>query len=70
MNSHCCWIPLRRAAIVGLVALIFGNGPTALAQEPSSGASVSVKVLDFKSLGKAVTDHRGKLVVVDFWSTT
>lgn len=47
-----------------------------MAQTPSpeakvaQGAQVEVKVVKYDGLKDAVKDLKGKLVVVDFWSTT
>jgi hypothetical protein len=43
-----------------------------LAQNPSQGkdGKVNIRVVKYDGLKQAVTDFKGKLVVVDFWSTT
>lgn len=43
-----------------------------LAQEPGhdKDGKVAVKIIKYDGLKQAVTDLKGKFVVVDFWSTT
>lgn len=40
------------------------------AQPPAAETKVDVKVVKYDGLKDAVKDLKGKLVVVDFWSTT
>jgi ribosome biogenesis SPOUT family RNA methylase Rps3 len=35
-----------------------------------SGSKIEVKAVKYDALGKAITQLRGKVVVVDFWATT
>ncbi len=56
--------------------MIHSRGTDLMAQAPSPDAKVAqadqvdVKVVKYDGLKDAVKDLKGKLVVVDFWSTT
>jgi hypothetical protein len=41
----------------------------AVAAAPSSDDKISARPATYADLGKLVRGHRGKVVVVDFWST-
>ena len=47
-----------------------GQGEGAQAPSQTKDASVEVKVVKYDGLKEAVTNLKGSLVVVDFWSTT
>ena len=51
-----------------LAALLLGMG-VAVAGAPSSDDKISARQATYADLGKLVRGHRGKVVVVDFWST-
>jgi hypothetical protein len=60
-------------AIVGLHSgTLVSSQSELLAQAPSQpkDANVEVKVVKYDGLKEAVTNLKGTLVVVDFWSTT
>lgn len=50
--------------VVGLALVGLGHGATACAADV-----VDVKVVKLAGLRKAVAEHKGKIVVVDFWAT-
>ena len=56
---------------LALTACILG-GPAALADEKSEIASekITVKEATWKDVQKFVAGHKGKVVIVDFWSTS
>ena len=57
------------AAVTALGLLSLPAVPfRAQAQKP--GEEVAVKVATYDELGKAILGFKGKVVVVDFWSTT
>jgi hypothetical protein len=63
----------RGRLLAGLLALAFTTLPECglNAQAPKPEAEQpSVKVVTYDELGKIVTGFKGKVVVVDFWSTT
>lgn len=53
-----------RCLALSFVALL------AAAPGPGQPPAVGVKLVDYQQLGELVTQNRGKVVVVDFWSTT
>ncbi len=60
-------------AIMGLQSttiLSLRNELLAQAPSPAGDAKVEVKVVKYDGLIDAVKNLKGKLVVVDFWSTT
>jgi thiol-disulfide isomerase/thioredoxin len=56
-----CWL-----ALLGLLFLL-GHSP---AQESGAGQDVQVKLVKYDEMGDVIRQLRGKVVVVDFWSTT
>lgn len=80
------WRPKRRlemrptAIVAGLIALFTAVGcgdPSAVAPERAAGGpartaaeEVTLKVLDYAEIEKLIAGHRGKVVVVDCWSTS
>jgi len=42
---------------------------SATAPEVDSGGEITLQVLDYAGVQKLIAGHRGKIVVVDFWST-
>jgi hypothetical protein len=61
--------------LTGLFLSLFPLGDhfqVAEAQDPKqdSGSKIEVKAVKYDALGKAITQLRGKVVVVDFWATT
>ena len=60
-------------AIIGMQPGNLASSPNDLFAQESSQAKdtkVDVKVVKYDGLKQAVTDLKGKFVVVDFWSTT
>lgn len=57
-------------AVVACASLFQSAAPRSEAQVSATAAAVSVKVVDYETLGKAVAGLKGNVVVVDFWSTT
>jgi hypothetical protein len=56
------------ATVAGL--LYFAGSATAPAQEKAADAKVTFEVAKYDRLGEIVRQHKGKVVVVSFWSTT
>jgi hypothetical protein len=51
-----------------LPALLLGMG-LAVAAAPSSDDKINARPATYAELGKLVRSQRGKVIVVDFWST-
>ncbi len=60
------------AGVLFLAASGCADNPGANAQsdKQDSEAKVEVKVVKYKELGETIKSLKGKVVVVDFWSTT
>jgi hypothetical protein len=52
-----------RAILTGLALL--GLAGVGLAQEPA----ISLKKVKYDELARAITQHKGKVVLVEFWAT-
>jgi thiol-disulfide isomerase/thioredoxin len=61
-NSH-----LPSVIYLALLASILGCGPTT---NPAPEPTVSIKTLDYEGIQKLIADHKGKVVVMDCWSTS
>jgi hypothetical protein len=62
----------KRFQIFAIFPILLGPLSFSSAQNPAQpqAAKVEVKVVNYDGLKDAVKDLKGKLVVVDFWSTT
>ena len=49
-----------------LAVLISATATTTLAQQKAD--QITARPISYADLGKAVRSHRGKVIVVDFWS--
>jgi thiol:disulfide interchange protein len=53
-----------------LPALIAFAWALSIGQDQAGADEVDVKVVKYDALGKAIKEHKGKIVVVDFWADT
>ena len=58
---------LAAAALLCFAAAPAGDGASA---QSAPGRTVEIKVVNYKQLGDAVKQHKGKVVVVDLWGIT
>jgi thiol-disulfide isomerase/thioredoxin len=59
----CCWLALIA------VLLLLGNGHSP-AQEKNTDQAIQVKLVNYEQMSDVIRQLQGKVVVVDFWSTT
>jgi thiol-disulfide isomerase/thioredoxin len=61
---------MRGKCTLGLtLALLLGGGLTARPAGETAAPRVEVEVVKYDGLGAKVRQHKGKVVVVDFWAT-
>lgn len=62
---------MRLACTLGLVlALVLGGRPAALpADETAAAPKVEVEIVKYDGMAAKVRQHKGKVIVVDFWAT-
>ena len=58
---------MKRCWAAPLLGLLVVAGPQA---RPQEGGDIRVRVVKYPGLADVVRQHRGKVVVVDFWFTT
>jgi thiol:disulfide interchange protein len=75
MNSEFNSAMIRHLSVLALVASLVGCEP-AKSPNPSeksadrADTAVQVQITDYAGLQELIASHRGKVVVVDVWSST
>ena len=67
---------IRQTVLIAILAAIIGcevksiHSPTANNPPAATAAEIELQILDFEAIQKLIASKKGKVVVVDAWSTS
>lgn len=63
--------PMQAISLLLLLAMADSQPLSTAAQTtPATTPGVALKLVTYDELGDVVRQHKGKIIIVDFWSTT